>query len=346
MLIRSPLIFINLVLLPLLMLFSSNTSAMATQDLNPISSISTIESQYINDEDRLLTIGYRLSRANVQYCAQPDIITGITFHDIGSYDPRYRSVIISETNLGMGFGILYIAPDSAAHNAGLNLDDEVIAINGINVTDFATQYIGAKGSYKRVGLFIENLDNALKQGPTTLTIKRHGEMADVSIIPEKGCGGSVVYINKNNLNAWSDGRYIAVTPEMLKLTSNDSELAFVIAHEMAHNILHHAELLKGISTLFAQFGIGSSRIKITEIQADDKAIDLMINAGFDINAPEIFLKKASRIIPFDFATTHPGIDRRINIVRAAIDRNNENKYIYNINYENAEISQIINYISG
>lgn len=41
------------------------------------------------------------------------------------------------------------------------------------------------------------------------------------------------------LNAYADGKNVVISPAMMAFASNDNELALVVAHEMAHNILTH-----------------------------------------------------------------------------------------------------------
>jgi hypothetical protein len=123
----------------------------------------------------------------------------------------------------------------------------------------------------------------------------------------------------NSLNAWSDGKYVAVSSRLMSEVADDSELAFVIAHEMAHNILQHRKRLAGQSALFAELGIGSGKVKATEIEADSYAIKLMAKAGYDLRGAPRFLTSSSKDRWMDLPITHPGIKRRIQIVDAAIE---------------------------
>ena len=69
-----------------------------------------------------------------------------------------------------------------------------------------------------------------------------------------------------------------------ELTRDDDELAAILAHEIAHNLLRHpqrlaaAKVSRGI--LSAVTG-GAAKIKQTEIEADRLSIWLMANAGYD-----------------------------------------------------------------
>ena len=69
-------------------------------------------------------------------------------------------------------------------------------------------------------------------------------------------------------------------------SKDDGELAFIVAHEMAHNISRHRASLRGISPLLAQLGIRALRVKVPDkIEADQQAIAIMHAAGYDLRAP-------------------------------------------------------------
>ena len=134
-----------------------------------------------------------------------------------------------------------------------------------------------------------------------------------------GIGGDdLALIREGGADAWSDGRYVAVTLAMVDLADDDSELAFVVAHEMAHNIAQDAARKNPLGGLLLQFGLGAARVKQAEIKADTVAITLMASADYDLAAPERLLSKAARTRPLDLAITHPGIARRISAVRQAV----------------------------
>jgi Peptidase family M48/PDZ domain len=266
---------------------------------------------------RLETIGYRLALANAQLCDRPEMLSGLRLHNIGAYAKGSRAMITKIYGLSYGFGVLNIVPDSAADVAGIAPGDEILTVNGYNLAGFATELIGERATYDRTERFVGFLDQALRSGPASLEIRRGLARFTVSLTGAEGCGGKFAFLRRRELNAWSDGRTVAVTSRMMEFVPDNEELAFVVAHEMAHNILRHAEKLAGSSTLLMQFGFGTRRVKSSEIEADALAIELMARAGFDLNAPERLLRRASKGRSLDLAITHPGTSRRIGIVNEA-----------------------------
>lgn len=121
------------------------------------------------------------------------------------------------------------------------------------------------------------------------------------------------------LNAWADGQRVVVTSKMMRAARSDDMLAFVVAHEMAHNILAHAEKLKGINANFIDAD-AAMRVRSTEIEADALAIELVAKAGFDPGESEIFLHKVMKQRKMKMPGTHPGVAQRIGVVRSAISK--------------------------
>ncbi|MDE8652540.1 M48 family metalloprotease [Novosphingobium album (ex Liu et al. 2023)] len=265
----------------------------------------------IDNELRLHAIAYRLGTANAARCTAPAMLTGMILHDVGAYDAGTRAAISQRRGLTYGFGVRKFVPGSPADHAGIRPDDEIVAVNGTDLRDFATDAIAARGSYDRVARFEDFLSAALRDGPATLRIRHGSDQRDVTMTGEAACGGEPVLVNSGELNAWSDGKYVAVTTRMLAMAGDDAELSFVVAHEMAHNALRHAERLGHFSPLLAEFGLGAGKVKQTEIEADKLAVEMMASAHYDLAAPERLLRHVGKFDFLDLATTHPAIGKRI-----------------------------------
>ena len=138
-------------------------------------------------------------------------------------------------------------------------------------------------------------------------------------VPGRTPTGSVQF-QVDGVNVGSPLTLIAGSAQftMVNLAADDSELAFVAGHEMAHNIAHDAVRKHPLGGLLLQFGFGAARVKQAEINADTMAITLMARAGYELAAPEHLLSKAASSHQLDLAITHPGIARRITVVRQAI----------------------------
>lgn len=60
--------------------------------------------------------------------------------------------------------------------------------------------------------------------------------------------------SERGLNAHADGQDVVIYPAMIDFARNDNHLAFVIAHEFAHNIMRHIDAQKSNVTVGTIFG--------------------------------------------------------------------------------------------
>lgn len=282
--------------------------------------IATLVSPYIAPEtleQRLDRVAYFVSAAAGDRCPSPQMLTGLSLHDVAAYDASQRQLVQGHYRMGNGFGIRHIVPQSVAARAGFAPNDVITHVNGQPLSGFETRLIRNGASYDRTAQFETLLNAALSRGPATLTVKRGSRTISLLLPGEPGCGGKPVYYDRGGLNAWSDGRYIAVTQTMMKFAGTDDELAFVVAHEMAHNIQEHAVRLRGRSMLLASIGIGSGAVKKTEVEADQLGAQLMVSAGFSTDGALSVLQRIRAKLPVELGTTHPLVARRMAIVTEA-----------------------------
>ena len=69
-----------------------------------------------------------------------------------------------------------------------------------------------------------------------------------------GCHYSLAIKGTRGVNAHADGRDVVLTAPMMVFASNDTHLAFVLAHELAHNIMDHVDSQTGNVILGAILG--------------------------------------------------------------------------------------------
>lgn len=272
-------------------------------------------------EQRVAAIGYRLAQDAVGACQVPAPLTGMGLHDISSYAERYRAMISKAYDLTNGFGVRFVVRGSAAERAGISAGDEIVALEGAGASDiFSTGRVSALASPDRTQHFVDRLEALLALQPALLWIRHNGTPHRIALTADRGCGGHFIVADDPTLNAWSDGSGVAVSARLVDLVGSDDELAFVLAHEMSHNILHHAMRTKGRSPVLAEFGIGAGLIKATEIEADALAVELMLRAGYSPDGADAFLRRLARSRGPSLALTHPGTEQRIRMLHAAVKR--------------------------
>lgn len=73
--------------------------------------------------------------------------------------------------------------------------------------------------------------------------------------PQENCQFQVILDpSERGLNAHADGQNVTIYPAMVDFAQNDNHLAFVIAHEFAHNIMRHVQAQQKNVTVGTIFG--------------------------------------------------------------------------------------------
>jgi predicted Zn-dependent protease len=159
------------------------------------------------------------------------------------------------------------------------------------------------------------LDLAFADGRAALEVRRGGERLTIIVEAEQGCLSRFQVVPGRSLNARADGRYVQVTTRIAEYVADDGELAAILAHEFAHNVLGHRVRLDqaGVSRGFlGNFGGNARRIRETEIEADRLSVYLMERAGYDPAAAARFWSRFGRRgLNFLGSPTHPNWRARI-----------------------------------
>lgn len=238
-----------------------------------------VAAQGLLDNDiRIHRVGHQLATRNLAMC--PDTKgwwSGIVATSIGLWPKAERAAAAQQLGLvSQSPVIMAIIPGSAADKAGLRVGDAIVSING----DALPATHGARASYDALLAF----ENGLELADAALNIERAGKAVPIQLSLTPGCATRMTLKESGKLNAAADGIYVEVTRAIAEFARDDDELAFVIAHEMAHNIKAHPQMLK-------REGKKKSRVKETEIEADRMAVRMMHAAGYDPNAAVRFWQR-------------------------------------------------------
>lgn len=191
---------------------------------------------------------------------------------------------------------------------------------------------------------LRKLDNRMKMQERLNKV--YGPIAQAAV----GLCGQIGALNEENkciypavlkesgpLNAWADGEKIHVTPAMMAFANSDDELAFVLAHEVAHNMMKHVDstqtnalagqivgaLLDGLAASqgFGTHGafqsLGGSVGQLTYSQAFEREADyiglyLLAHAGRNYRETSDYWRRLSMRDPdaIYVNTTHPSNPER------------------------------------
>ncbi|HMJ92916.1 MAG TPA: M48 family metalloprotease [Allosphingosinicella sp.] len=272
---------------------------------------------------RVARVAYRLSVANRGLCRSvlaPQL--GFVVHGLEQYDPADRDEVARGFALGANPGVMAVVAGSPADSAGLRAGDQLLFVNG---RDLGAG--GAAAGAAPTRAFVERakqiLTEEMGRGAAILRISRSGMVQDLRLAAEMGCPALVELVPGEDVNAWADGARIVVSTGLLARCATDDDLAVVIGHELAHNLLRHgrqpfaaAEVAGPFSLLPADGPVGSSE---REEEADRLAVGLSSAAGYDLGGAEVFLAGLLKAeVGDEGAATHPEPARRLALLRAAI----------------------------
>ena len=270
-------------------------------------------------DQRVATIGYRLATAGRALCAAHQNLPGFAVHDLSQYGASFRPAAIRAFGLDAGPGVLALVPGSPADRAGLRLDDVLLSLDGQALPHGDP---GRDRSFDRMAHILDALEAAFADGSAEVEIKRAGARLMLHIGTEPGCASRFQLVPSGRLNAEADGRYVQVTTAITAYVADDAELAAVLAHEFAHNILGHRVRLDAARVsrgFFGNFGRNAARIRETEIEADRYSVYLLDRAGYDPQAAVRFWTRfGQRGLNFLGSPTHPNWRSRIALFETEI----------------------------
>ena len=263
-------------------------------------------------DQRVATIGHRLALANLALCADRAWLPGFAVHDLSQYGADFRAAAIRAFGLDAGPAVLALAAGGPAERAGLRADDILLAFDGRPPPAGAP---GRGGSFDRMERILAALDDAFADGRATIQVRRAGTALAIAVEAEQGCATRFQLVPGRSLNARADGRYVQLSTAIAEYVADDAELAAVLAHEFAHNVLGHRVRLDAAGVrrgFLGNFGANARRIRETEIEADRLSVYLMERAGYDPQAAVRFWSRFGRRgLNFLGSPTHPNWRLRI-----------------------------------
>lgn len=242
-------------------------------------------------DKRLGTIAERLAVANVDLCDQRQPALGMILHSLRQYRESDWPTVKRVFGFRSAVAVEAVIAGGAAQQAGVGANDSVVAIGGQTFPTVATG--GAKPTSADRDRALAIID-ALPQGqPVPITFDRSGNVAQSVLTPRPSCRSRFEIVVGNGYDAQADGTNVQLGEKFFEGMSDD-DIAVVVSHELAHNILRHRARLEAAGVkwgILSEFGKNAALFRKTEDQADLLGMYLLRNAGYDPHLAVQFWRK-------------------------------------------------------
>lgn len=276
---------------------------------------------------RVATIAFRLAKAGIKSCPVLEPNFGLTLQHLSQFERSDRAGVIAAQAIDRGPGVIAVVPESPATIAGLRPGDVLLAIDGHALPPETA--LSAPFDAVRARARADTVDDLLakaRTGSIALSLLRDGMISVVHVTPLPACPSRVRLARSNQRNAFADGRHVVLTTGLVARLQNDDELAFVVAHEMAHNILRHATIMRGDGVshgLGRTLGRSGRVVRETEREADALGGEIMVDAGFDpVRGAAILERLGGGDLGIELFAAHDSAGKRIAALRARVEARN------------------------
>jgi hypothetical protein len=250
--------------------------------------------------ERVLRVSYALRTRAAALCGEE------VAHVLGASIARRRDVMLGkEAEVAEIFGlvddpqVLAVLEGSPAADGGLAPGDLVLRVNGESIAKTQDVY--------------EALRAQAETAPR-IAVSRGGTEIELALPLVIGCRQEAMLVMRGSfeMNADRNGEEMLVPVGLLRFAQDDDELAFALAHQLAHHLMNKTQVTRAAD----------------EPPADLLALQVVSRAGFDPASAPAFLERMAQYNPWslyyepagfyrtDYA--HGAIGERSLAVRAAL----------------------------
>ncbi|NMN05629.1 MULTISPECIES: hypothetical protein [unclassified Novosphingobium] len=252
--------------LPALSLAPPPARAQAAATLQPIDEVQ-------RDDIIVQTIGWNLAHANARFCARVAPGIGVMLQDARTFDDPALARQVYGLSGDIGVGAL--AADGPAHAAGLPLNATITAVGSLAV---ASLPVPRQGKWDRLFALQDALEkDVARDGRVVLALAQGKTMT----IPGAPVCQVRFLMDDSKGNAGANRDVVRIGRPMAEVAKwDETEIAALMAHELAHAVLDHQTWLEQ----------GGSTRK-TEREADRLSVWLLHNAGYDPAAAMAWMRR-------------------------------------------------------
>lgn len=282
--------------------------------------------QLADDIVRAGTLYNRLRIAAAEICGK-DVSSVVGMMVATASDKPEEQTWYGSIGAGRRPTVWAVFPGGPAERAGIQKGDTLLSVAGTELPDQKT--VHAKLSSLRPDVY------------TPVKIVRNGAEQTLTVTPAAGCRYALTIAQQQTINAYADGEKIIVTQGMASFARSDEELALVIAHELAHNLMKHIDAKRANATggLLADVALsvlsrGAYRNTTVaqaaaqaysqefEAEADYVGLYILARAGLSIDEAPKFWRRMAIAHPGNIkanhSASHPSTASRLVALDAAV----------------------------
>lgn len=274
---------------------------------------------------KLSDTAYLIFTRSAPLCDKKQPGLGITAANLPYFSEDIRTAAKKFYGLGDQLQVLLLAKNSSAEKFGLQTGDRILSVNGKPVS----------ADKDAVKTFKEQIHSLGKSGnypvPVTLRIRRNNTEQLLRIQAEAACDYGYGLVSDDSINAFADGENIFVTTGMMRFIDSDNELALVVSHELAHNVMGHLDKKSrnymlgsifdiiaagyGINTQGTFGSIGAQQYSQEfESEADYVGLYMMVLSGLPYDNSHYFWRRMAAANPggikSNHSSSHPSTPQR------------------------------------
>lgn len=300
---------------------STTTSAPTVNPTAYNATIAEAATKHMEQNERLQDVWFRLTTANYGLCQKRRPISGFSIADLATAPQPYRSAWLARFGPSEYVTVVHVAAGSPAYQAGLRAGDRIVDREGQEV-----------GTRKRA---LRRIQRQPGSQPYTMTVLRGGERVALSLRSVGACDYSAGLLEYPEVNAFADGKAVAVTTAAMDFIGTDEELAYLLGHELAHNGYGHLAAVKqnrivgallgavvtvatGVYQDYSNLGALYHAPKF-EVEADYAGVYMAARAGYDVGCVSTFWQKMIARNPsaaWAESLTHPDGSSRLHVLDA------------------------------
>lgn len=287
--------------------------------------------QWVEQQSRLYRVAAPLLIRNAPLCSlSARKILGFTAKNQYSYPSDF--VETAHTGLGLDdrLQVASVLPGSGAMVAGIQVGDILVAAGDRTVPS-------GPNAERMAGSVMA--DATAGSASLLLTIQRGEEKIQIDVPLTPACAMVIDLGNTDAVGSYADGARVLVTRGMLAFVGSDDELAFVLAREIAFNVVTLApradiatiiDRLRSLNNAPQSGADELQTVPTTPVQdgaVDRLALTMLARAGYPLEGFIEFWERLATSYPPELrnslASLHtplaerlPGIDRTIKAIRA------------------------------